>query len=73
MRVSTKLALILACFVLVVNLGLAVMMWTYDPEPNTAGEVLRPILIFLILVVGLFQAYHMMNLASPAPQKPRQK
>lgn len=60
MRTSTRIVVAYrttACVILILACALAYAIWSYQPFPNTLGEMLRPIGIAIILAVGTCQAY----------------
>jgi type IV secretory pathway TrbL component len=64
MRASTRIILtyrLLACFFLILSGILAYGIWSYEPVPNTLGEVLRPVIFVAVIMIGIAQAYVMLN------------
>jgi len=60
MLASTRISLtykIVACLILILTGVLAYVIWSYQPDANTLGEVLRPIGLVIVLAAGLAQAY----------------
>lgn len=58
MLASTRISLtynVLAFVIFVLAGVLAYLIWSYQPVPNTLGEVLRPIGLAFVVVAGLIQ------------------
>jgi hypothetical protein len=60
MLTSTRITLtykILSNLILILTGVLAYGIWSYRPEANTLGAVLRPIGFVIVLAAGIAQAY----------------
>lgn len=59
MLASTRISLtykVGACTILALAGSIAYSIWLYQPDPETLGELLRPIGLMLVIVAGLGQA-----------------